>query len=62
MQIAVVQHRLVCHWNRTGRRPSATQLERRFGVKKQTMSLTTKGRRWAGETVLAALAHATERA
>lgn len=60
MQIAMVQHSLICHWNRTGRRLSAAQLDRRFGVKKQTMSLTAKGRRWAGGTVFAALAHATE--
>lgn len=58
MRIAIVQHRLVCRWNRTGRRISAALLERRFGVKKQTISLTARGWRWAGETALAALAYA----
>lgn len=58
MRIAVVQHQLVCRWNRTGRRITAAQLERRFGVKKQTISLTARGWRWAGETALAALLHA----
>jgi len=59
MRIAATQHLLVCLWNRTHRHVSAVQLEQRFGVKKQTMSLTTKGRRWAGETALAALVFAT---
>lgn len=61
MQIAAVQHGLVCRWNATGRTRTAALLERRFGIKKQTMSLTAKGRRWAGETVLAALIYATEK-
>ena len=58
MQIAVLQHQLVCAWNRTGRRVSATQLEQRYRVKKQTISRTARGWRWAGETVQSALIHA----
>ncbi|UDY34028.1 hypothetical protein [Dermatobacter hominis] len=60
MRIAEVQHRLVCRWNRSNRRRIAAQLGRQFGIKKQTISLTAKGLRWAGEPVLAALIHATE--
>jgi hypothetical protein len=58
MWVAIVQHQLVCRWNRSNRRITAAQLERRFGAKKQTLSLTARGWRWAGETVFAALAHA----
>lgn len=53
MRIVATQHLLVCLWNRTQRHVSAVQLEQRFGVKKQTMSLTTKGRRWAGRPLAA---------
>jgi hypothetical protein len=45
-------------WNRS-RRPSATVLGRRFRISKQTISRTSRGQRWAGHTVLAALLYAT---
>ena len=61
MRIAALQHDLVCRWNHNQRRPTAAQLGRWFGIKKQTLSLTTKGRRWAGETVLSALTAAVLR-
>lgn len=59
MRIAVEQHRLVCAWHAGGRRPTVAALGRGFGISKQTFSKTARGTRWAGETVLAALTHAT---
>lgn len=59
MRIALEQHRLVCAWHGGGRRPTVAALGRRFGISKQTFSKTARGARWAGETVLAALSHAT---
>jgi hypothetical protein len=61
MRIALEQHLLICEWEDGGRHPTAALLGRRFGINKQTLSLTARGRRWAGETVLAALVHATRR-
>lgn len=57
MHSAVEQHLLLCAWNRS-RRPSATVLGRRFGISKQTVSRVSRGQRWAGHTVLAALVYA----
>lgn len=57
MRIAMVQHRSVCIWA-AQRKPSAAFLCRRFGFSKQTFSRVTRGERWAGETVLAALSEA----
>lgn len=58
MHNAVEQHLLLCAWNQS-RRPSAAALGRRFGVSKQTVSRVSRGERWAGHTVLAALLYAT---
>jgi hypothetical protein len=58
MHSAVEQHLLLCAWNQS-RRPSAAVLGRRFRVSKQTLSRVSRGQRWAGHTVLAALLYAT---
>lgn len=58
MHSAVEQHLLLCAWNQS-RRPSAAALGRRFGISKQTISRVSRGERWAGHTVLAALLYAT---
>lgn len=58
MHSAVEQHLLLCTWNQS-RRPSAAALGRRFGISKQTVSRVSRGQRWAGHTVLAALLYAT---
>lgn len=55
-QIAILQHRLVRAWRASGTRSGV--LCERFGISRQVWSLTTRGERWAGETVLAALVHA----
>lgn len=52
-RIAHLQHVLVCRWRATG--ISGAAIARRWGVSRQTVSRTTLGERWAGETVLAAL-------
>lgn len=58
LRIARLQHGLVCQWALAGRTPTVAALCRRFEMSKQTLSLVTLGKRWAGETVLAALVHA----
>lgn len=57
-RIAVLQHQLVLAWNNNGRRPSAADLARTWGVSKQTLSRCTLGERWFGETLLATFIHA----
>lgn len=58
-RVAHEQNLLVCEWERRDRQPSAARLGTRFGLSKQTLSKVTRGERWAGETGLAALTHAT---
>ncbi|MDZ7732980.1 MAG: hypothetical protein U5R31_07550 [Acidimicrobiia bacterium] len=53
-RVAAVQHLLVLEWRRGGTRPG--NLCRAFGFSRNIWSLTLRGHRWAGETVLAALA------
>jgi len=57
MRIAQQIHLLLCDWNRD-RRPSAAALAERFDTSKQTISRVSRGERWPGETVMAALVHA----
>ena len=57
LHVAREQHLLLCAWN-LRRRPSAKTLATRFGASKQTISRVSRGERWAGETVLAALVFA----
>lgn len=59
MRIAEVQHRLICQWDSTRRTPSVALLSERFAISKQTISRVVRGERWAGETGLSALTHAT---
>lgn len=54
LRIAVQQHRLVLAW-RGHRGMSPGEVCRRFGIHRATWSNALRGRRWAGETVLAAL-------
>ena len=61
MRIAHLEHLVVCEWEDSDRRPPASVLCRRFGFSAQTLSKATRGQRWAGETVLAALHYATRR-
>ncbi len=58
MLVAAEQHRLVCDWSRIRRPSSAAVLARRYGTSPQTLSTVVTGRRWAGETLLAALSDA----
>lgn len=55
MLVAAEQHRLVCDWSRIRRPSSAAVLARRYSTSPQTLSTVVTGRRWAGETLLAAL-------
>jgi len=57
MRVAREQHLLLCIWN-VRRRPSADVLANRFGTSKQTISRVSRGERWAGETLFAALVFA----
>jgi hypothetical protein len=59
-RVAEQTHRLLCRWNRE-RRPSAAALAERYGTSKQTLSEVSRGLRWPGETILAALHDADER-
>ena len=59
MRVAELQHQLVSEWSASGRRPSAEGIAHRWGTSIQTISRVARGERWAGETVLAALATAT---
>ncbi len=54
MEIARIQHLLVVAWRGNPTGPSAAALARRFGFSKQTLSRSTLGQRWMGETVMAA--------
>jgi hypothetical protein len=58
MLVAAEQHRLVCDWSRIRLPSSAAVLARRYGTSPQTLSTVVTGRRWAGETLLAALSDA----
>ena len=55
MLVAAEQHRLVCDWSRIRRPSRAAVLARRYSTSPQTLSTVVTGRRWAGETLLAAL-------
>ena len=55
--VAREQHLLLCAWNRD-RRPTVAVLAQLFGTSKQVISRVSRGERWAGGTVLAALVHA----
>lgn len=59
LRIAEQVHMLLCAWNRD-RRPSAAALANRFTMSKQTLSRVSRGERWPGETVMAALCYACE--
>lgn len=61
MFVAAEQHRLVCDWNKVRRPSSAAVLTRRYETTPPTLSAVVTGRRWAGETLLAALSEATRR-
>lgn len=57
MQVALQAHLLVCSWN-LERHPTAVALSEQFGTSKQTLSRVSRGERWPGETVMAALVYA----
>lgn len=58
MEIARIQHQLVIAWRHNPDAPSGAALARRFLFSTSTLSRTTLGQRWMGETVMAALLHA----
>ena len=55
LRVAVEQHLLVCRWGEVRRPSSAAVLARRYGTTPSTISAVVTGRRWAGETLFAAL-------
>lgn len=58
LYVARLQHQLVVRWRAGGRLPSSGRFDARWGISKAVLSRTARGERWAGETVLAALATA----
>ena len=56
--IAAAQHRLIVRRRAMPTRPSGAELGRTWVFSKQTCSGTINGERWAGQTVLTALAFA----
>ncbi len=55
LHIAALTHQLLCRYRAGGYRPSGAALGRTHGFSKTVFSETLAGRRWPGESVLAAL-------
>jgi hypothetical protein len=60
LRIAVQQHRLVLAWRHHGG-SGPGELCRLYGIHRNTWANALRGRRWAGETILAALLYGLTR-